>query len=170
MCKQRINQCFLSTALTGDASRSARNSAGTAAAAAGKKARHATSMASPLISAARTDLQDTEKKTNKVHHLLLGGKKKTKKKKKNGEKLTNSKEEEYSDIGSQQRYDMNYKATKKNRQRRTSFVLCVCLRTCARVPRWQNLFFRQVVCEWSVQGRPEKKQKNRTERRFSFAS
>jgi len=92
MCKQRINQCSLSTALTGDASRSACNSAGTAAA--GKKARHATSMASPLISAARTDLQDTEKKTNKVHYLLLGGKKTEEKNiKKNGEKLTNSKEE-----------------------------------------------------------------------------
>jgi hypothetical protein len=86
MCKQRINQCFLSTALTGDASRSARNSAGTAAAAAGKKARHATSMASPLISAARTDLQDTEKKTNKVHYLLLGGKKKKQKTKKTKKK------------------------------------------------------------------------------------
>jgi hypothetical protein len=34
-------------------------------------------MASPLISAARTDLQDMEKKTNKVH--LPGGKKKKKK-------------------------------------------------------------------------------------------
>jgi hypothetical protein len=35
-------------------------------------------MASPLISAARTDLQDTEMKTNKVHYLLLGGKKQNK--------------------------------------------------------------------------------------------
>jgi hypothetical protein len=87
MCKQRINQCSLSTALTGDASRSACNSTGTAASVAKKKARHATSMASPLISAARTDLQDAEKKTNKVHYLLPGGNKK----KKNGEKLTNSK-------------------------------------------------------------------------------
>jgi uncharacterized C2H2 Zn-finger protein len=51
-------------------------------------------MASPLISAARTDLQDAEKKTNKVHYLLLGGKKTEEKNiKKNGEKLTNSKEE-----------------------------------------------------------------------------
>jgi len=79
----------LSTALTGDALRSACNSAGTAAAA-GKKARHATSMASPLISAARTDLQDTEKNTNKHHYLLLGGKKKQKKKKKE-ENLKNRK-------------------------------------------------------------------------------
>jgi hypothetical protein len=78
MCKQRINQCSLSTALTGDASRSACNSAGTAGGE--KKVRHATSMASPLIRAARTDLQDTEKKTNKVHYLLLGGKKNRRKK------------------------------------------------------------------------------------------
>jgi hypothetical protein len=43
-------------------------------------------MASALISVARTDLQDAEKKTNKVHYLLLGGNKKKK-----GEKLTNNK-------------------------------------------------------------------------------
>jgi hypothetical protein len=74
----------LSTALTGDASRSACNSADTVAAAVvEKKARHATSMASPLISVARTDMQDAEKKTNKVHYLLLGGNKKRKKTERN---------------------------------------------------------------------------------------
>jgi hypothetical protein len=92
--KIAATETLLPVLLSGDASRSACNSAGTAAAAAGKKARHATSMASPLISAARTDLQDMEKKTNKVHYLLLGGKKTEEKNiKKNGEKLTNSKEE-----------------------------------------------------------------------------
>jgi hypothetical protein len=54
--KIAATETLLPVLLSGDASRSARNSAGTAAAAAGKKARHATSMASPLISAARTDL------------------------------------------------------------------------------------------------------------------
>ncbi len=65
-------------ALIGDASRSACNLAGTAATVE-KKARHAKTIGG----AARTDLQDMEKKTNKVH--LSGGKKK---KKTNGEKMS----------------------------------------------------------------------------------
>jgi hypothetical protein len=57
---------------------------------------------------------------------------------------------------------MNYKATTENRQRsspRLFVYVPAHLRSRSLVAEQTLLFFRQVVCEWPVQGRPEKNRK-----------
>jgi hypothetical protein len=66
---------------------------------------------------------------------------------------------------------MNYEATTENRQR-SSPRLFVCVRAHLRsrtsAAEQTLLFFRQIVCEWSVQGRPEKNRKTGPSDDFSL--
>ncbi len=114
-------------------------------------------MASPLISAARTDLQDTEKLNEQSSPSSSGGKNKKK-----TERNWQTAKKNYA-ISDHNR-DMIWIIKRQQRIDKEAHLVCfVCvsahLRSRTSAAEQTLLFFRQVICEWSVRGRPEKNRK-----------